>query len=195
MKRILAILIVSLFILVLGVTGCEKSREPQPEPAAGEAEPEPGTTTGEVEQPVIEEEEEPDKELRVVEEVPETTAPEKDSGAFQEGFVTFLSGMAEVRHEPEPAWLVLDVDDSVIGNDRVKTGQESFCEVQFTEFGIIRIQQETEVLLKSIFLEEEKNKVRVKLDRGNVLCKIDKLRKGEEFQVETGTVLAGVRVT
>jgi outer membrane protein assembly factor BamB len=201
MKRILAILIVSLFILVLGITGCEKTREPQPEPDAGEAEPgtvadevEPGPTTGEGERPAVEEEE-PDQEFHVVEEAPETTAPEDGAGAFQEGFVTFLSGMAEVRHEPEPAWLVLDVDDSVIGNDRVKTGQESFCEVQFTEFGIIRIQQETEVLLKSIFLKEEKNKVRVKLNKGNVLCKIDKLRKGEEFQVETGTVLAGVRGT
>jgi outer membrane protein assembly factor BamB len=100
-----------------------------------------------------------------------------------------------VNHDPDTAWLFLDVDDSVIGKDRVRTGTESFCEVQFTEFGIIRIQQQSELLLSSVFLKEEKNKVRLKLKKGNLLCKIDKLTKEEEFQVETGTVLAGVRGT
>jgi outer membrane protein assembly factor BamB len=184
MKRTLPILTLIAFVLGLGMTGCRKAEEPQPEAVAVEQE-----------QPVIEEEEPVVQEPRVAEEAAEEPVVEEDPGAFQEGFVTFLSGDAEVRHAQEQAWLVLDVDDSVIGNDRVKTGQESFCEVQFTEFGIIRIQQETEVLLKSIFLKEEKNKVRVKLDKGNLLCKIDKLSKGEEFQVETGTVLAGVRGT
>jgi len=183
MKRILPILVLSVFFLGLGMAGCQKAEQPESRPAVTERE-----------EPLISEEvsgEEPD----IAEEVSEPPALKEDPTAFYEGIVTFLSGEAEVKHEPEQNWLVLDVDDSVIGNDRVKTGQESFCEVQFTEFGIIRIQQGTEILLKSVFLKEEKNKVRVKLDKGNVLCKIDKLAKGEEFQVETGTVLAGVRGT
>jgi outer membrane protein assembly factor BamB len=187
MNKILPILCVIAIIVTAGIVGCRKQEVTDSRTTRTGVE---GTEI--IEDPGVIEE--------VVEEaevVREEAAPVtgEDPEAFYEGFVTFLSGEAEIMHEPEPDWLLLDVDDSVFGRDRVKTGLESYCEVQFTEFGIIRIQQQTEVLMKSVFLKEEKNKVRLKLDKGNVLCKIDKLAKDEEFQVETGTVLAGVRGT
>jgi hypothetical protein len=188
MKKILIAVFIASLAVCISLVGCQKGERPETESPVQEL-----SELEMVEEEVLETEAVSETEL--VEDEALQVVEEEDPNAFYEGIVTFLSGEAEVQHKAEPKWVFLDVDDSVLGNDKVKTGSESFCEVQFTEFGIIRIQQQTEVLIGSVFLKEEKNKVRLKLDRGNLLCKIDKLSKDEEFQVETGTVLAGVRGT
>jgi outer membrane protein assembly factor BamB len=117
-----------------------------------------------------------------------------DTGQSIEGVVIYLAG--EVTAEADGGWNPIDVDDTVGGGDRIRTGPESFCEVQFTDFGLIRINQNTEVQVATLFLSEEKNKVGIKLDEGGVLCKVRKLKKqDEEFTVSTSTSLAGVRGT
>ncbi len=138
------------------------------------------------------------KEELVEEEIPEpvTEVPEasvEEIEAFLDGYITFLSGDVNINRGSE--WEPCDVDDFVGIDDSIKTEMESFCEVQFTDFGMIRIQENTEVTMKDINLKEEQNKVDVNLANGDLLCKVKKLRKGDKFQVSTKTALAGVRGT
>jgi outer membrane protein assembly factor BamB len=111
----------------------------------------------------------------------------------EDGVVTFLSGKVSVNRGQE--WMPIDVEDFVGMDDRVKTGSDSFCEIQFTDFGIIRVQDNSEILLRSVYLREGNSAVDVKLDNGNLLCRVSKLGKGEKFEVRTSTALAGVRGT
>jgi hypothetical protein len=113
--------------------------------------------------------------------------------AVIQGIVTFASGVVTIERDGD--WEILDVEDLVGLDDRVKTDSESYCELQFEEFGIMRIQENTEITVSEIYLKEDENRVNVKLDGGKLLCKVKKLSKGEEFQVKTSTALAGVRGT
>jgi len=123
--------------------------------------------------------------------VPKPEEPLKE--VFRSGVVTYISG--DVSVDRGSGWEVLDVDDYVDLEDRLKTEPVSFCELQFTDFGIIRIQEDTEVAIADVYLVEEQNRVKVKLEEGKLLCKVRKLGKGDEFQVRTSTALAGVRGT
>jgi len=124
-------------------------------------------------------------------EVPEVV--EEEVEAFIDGYITFLSGDVSINRGTE--WEICDVDDLVGINNSIKTETESFCEVQFIDFGMIRIQENTEVSMKEIYFTEEQNKVDVNLANGDLLCKVKKLGKGDKFQVSTKTALAGVRGT
>jgi outer membrane protein assembly factor BamB len=63
------------------------------------------------------------------------------------------------------------------------------------DFGIIRIQENTELIVQNLHLQEEQSKANMKLNKGKMLAKVSKLSKGEEFEVRTSTALAGVRGT
>jgi outer membrane protein assembly factor BamB/ferric-dicitrate binding protein FerR (iron transport regulator) len=119
--------------------------------------------------------------------------PQKMEELSEEGVVTFLSGKVSVSRSQD--WEPLDVEDLVGMDDRVRTGSDSFCEIQFADFGIIRVQDNSEILVRNVYLKEGESKVDVKLDNGNLLCKVSKLGKGEQFEVRTNTALAGVRGT
>jgi outer membrane protein assembly factor BamB len=135
--------------------------------------------------------EEPTEEEREIAEI-EREIEEKGE-VLTSGVVVYASG--DVSVDRGAGWEMLDVDDCVELSHRVKTEAASFCEIQFADFGIIRIQEKTEIAISQVYLKEDQNKVRVKLDEGKLLCKVNKLTKGEEFQVRTATALAGVRGT
>jgi len=216
MKKIILIFVcISIAVFFLFI-GCEKKKAlepareevitelPQEEGAVQEREPEremdPGKEPVREREPEkeLERELEPEKEpIRVTkmekepvgEPQPEALEPESHTT----GVVTYASG--EVFIDRGARWSALDVDDAVSQKNRIKTETDSFCEIQFTDFGIIRIQESTEVAIADLFLTEDQNRVKVRLDGGKLLCKVSKLSKGEEFQVRTSTALAGVRGT
>jgi outer membrane protein assembly factor BamB len=129
-----------------------------------------------------------EKEEEILEPVAEEKAP-----TMLEGYITYLSGVVSI--DRGTGWVPCDIDDFVGVDHCIKTEPESFCEVQFTDFGIIRIQESTEVAMMEIYLKEQENSVDVDLKNGDLLCKVSKLAKSEKFQVTTDTALAGVRGT
>jgi len=134
----------------------------------------------------------PVEEVSEVSEEPDDIS-EEETEAFTRGIVMFASGNVSVNNDE--SWVPLDVEDFVELDNRIKTESDSFCEIQFTDFGIIRIQGNTELLIGEVYLKEDQNKVNVNLKNGKILCKVNKITKGEEFQVRTSTALAGVRGT
>ena len=80
----------------------------------------------------------------------EPKRPEPVSGSTERGgFVTFLSG--KVTAYRGDAWEPLDVEDPVEVDDRIKTGADSFCEIQFADFGVVRIQESSEIVVRNVF--------------------------------------------
>jgi hypothetical protein len=204
MKRLAIFSLICFTILAFALTSCEKKKEPKgfvPVEESEQAE-EKKQKEGEKETlrepeyeeetPVIEEEEDEETVL-FEEEIFVAEKEEVDEGALTEGVVTYVSGDVNMHRGAD--WRVLDVDDMVSLNNRIRTESESFCELQFSDFGIIRIQENTELEVGDVYLIEEKNRVNVNLDEGKLLCKVSKLTKGEKFQVKTRTALAGVRGT
>jgi outer membrane protein assembly factor BamB len=121
------------------------------------------------------------------------TPAEEPEAPGVEGVVIYLAGGVDLNRRGD--WIPLDIDDQVRGADQVRTGVDSSCEIQFTDFGMIRISESTLIRVSSLLLSEDENRVGLKLDKGGVLCKVRKLGKNEQFTVATSTSLAGVRGT
>ena len=139
------------------------------------------------------------EEVTEVEEVIETAEIEpeveeaEEAEIFVQGVVTFASGFVSIHRGEQQS--ELDVEDLVEVGDLIKTESDSFVEIQFADFGIIRIQENTELIVQNMHLQDEQSKVNMKLNKGKMLAKVSKLSKGEEFEVRTSTALAGVRGT
>jgi outer membrane protein assembly factor BamB len=204
MKRIFFFSIISFAILAFTFTGCEKKKEPkgfvpveEPEHAEEKEQKEPEDEElkelEDKQEAPVEEEGEEEETVLFEEEGIIAIQEEAEEGAITQGVVTYVSGDVDVNRGG--GWNILDVDDMVSLDNRIRTESESFCELQFSDFGIIRVQENTELAVGDVCLVENKNRVNVNLDEGRLLCKVSKLTKGEKFQVKTRTALAGVRGT
>lgn len=110
-----------------------------------------------------------------------------------EGIITFLSGIVKVNRGE--GWSSVDVEDVVQENNIIKTKENSFCEIQFMHFAVVRVQENSEITVKNVLLKENSNNVKLDLFNGKLLCKVNNLKKGESFIVHTKTALCAVRGT
>jgi outer membrane protein assembly factor BamB len=129
----------------------------------------------------------------VAEAKPAETAPAPAEAVVSEGLVTFVSG--EVSAKADADWAPVDTGASVPVGSSIKTGKDSYCEIQFGKTGSARIQENTTIILGEVALAAAKNAVGVKLVSGTIACKVNKLAAKDRFQVRTQTVVCGVRGT
>ena len=78
--------------------------------------------------------------------------------------------------------------------DKVYTKKDARIDIQLHNFGLLRINENSVVDLDKVITEVNES-IRVGLDNGQILCKLSKLQKNDEFNVETPTAVAGVRGT
>ncbi len=107
------------------------------------------------------------------------------------GIITFYSGQIKINingkiSKPKLKLILRD-------NDTVITGDKSRLDIQLGNFGIIRVNQNSEIQMR-VILKNVKNYL-TKLKTGEILCNLKKLKKNQEFNVETPTAVAGVRGT
>jgi hypothetical protein len=95
------------------------------------------------------------EELEAVDVEPESEEA-KEAEIFMQGVVTFASGFVSIQRGGQ--WNDLDVEDLVEAGDLIKTKSDSFTEIQFMDFGIIRIQENTELIVQNLHLQEEQSK-------------------------------------
>ena len=110
-----------------------------------------------------------------------------------QAIITFLSG--EVFLFREGGWKEIEIGASVSVDDRLKVGEDSYCELQFGNTGVARIQENTEVLMESLYLKTSEVKIGLKMNVGAIIARINKLSSGEEFRLRTRSVAVGVRGT
>jgi hypothetical protein len=111
----------------------------------------------------------------------------------QQALVTFMTGEVYVYRNNE--WLYMEIGELLIKDDILKVVENSFCELQFGEEAVIRLQENTVLEMNSIFHSEDATDIELDIMLGTVLCKVDELKEDEKFQVTTATTVLGVRGT
>ena len=169
------IFLVIVQILLMPLYSCSK----------GEAEKPKDSGTGAKEEITIAEKDEQIKETEILTPVKQ---PEKI-----EGMITYYSGDVTVFEEGE--WYDIEIGDFVTEKNVLKVESDSFCEVQFGNTAVVKIQENSEVDLARVSLEPGNAEVSLDMKLGNVLCKVQKLTGNESFKVKTQTAVCGVRGT
>ena len=108
------------------------------------------------------------------------------------GFITFYYGEVIVKHLGKKTAPKLKM--VLKSGDKVYTKKDARIDIQLQNFGLVRINENSEVDLEKVITEVNES-IEVGLDNGQILCKLSKLQKNDEFQVHTPTAVAGVRGT
>lgn len=105
--------------------------------------------------------------------------------------VLFYTGTATIQHEkqqPKPAQVL-----EIINNgDIIETGVKSSLVIQAGSEFTVRIEENTAVIISSI---TDISKRQICLEKGRVLSRVEKLKKGNEYIIKTPTAVASVRGT
>ena len=110
------------------------------------------------------------------------------------GTIDFMDGEVSVRLSGAD-WRDAELGDQVSASDAVRTGPLSTCDVGFGPFGLVRLDADSTVELKTVLLSSERNVASVRLAAGSVACKVSKLAGNDRFEVRTQTAVCGVRGT
>ncbi len=109
--------------------------------------------------------------------------------------VSLVVGDVQVNKMGSSGWRVVNVEDILQMGDTIKTGSDSYCELQMVNRGLFRVEGASELNLAKLVNNNDKIDSRMKLAKGTVALKPNKLKEGENFEVETSTAVAAVRGT
>lgn len=108
------------------------------------------------------------------------------------GFISFYYGDVTIVNDGKKTKPKLKM--ILISGDTIQTRAKGRVDVQLLNFGVIRINQNSKVDIDKV-ISEVNESIKIGLDRGQILCKFKKLKKGKEAIIETPTAVAGVRGT
>ncbi len=131
---------------------------------------------------------EKDEQIKETEILTPVKQPEK-----LEGIITYYSGNVSVYEEGE--WYDIEIGDFVTEKNILKVESDSFCEVQFGNTAVVKMQENSEIDLAKVSLEPGSAEVSLDMKLGSVICKVQKLTGNETFKVKTQTAVCGVRGT
>ena len=106
-------------------------------------------------------------------------------------YVSFFTGAVTIETAGEEASPV-KVMDEVKDGDVIETGDKSYVIIQTGGGLIIRFDSDTRVVFESISSLEKRE---LSLNRGKVVSRVSKLKKGSEYNIKTPTAVASVRGT
>jgi len=107
--------------------------------------------------------------------------------------VTFLTG--EVILSGSGGDRTLEIGDYIDAGDELRTGADSYVELQFGTLGVLRIQAESSYRLDVAELEEDREQVSGFLGAGSIVAKIRHLTKRDGFEVNVAGAVCAVRGT
>ena len=112
---------------------------------------------------------------------------------LSQGLITFTTGYVQIFRNNE--WTEAEISDFVEKGDTVKVDTDSFCEIQFGNKAVIKIEENTEIVIPSLNAAEGSTDIGIKMITGTVLSKVSKLASDESFTVNTQSAACGVRGT
>ncbi|MBN2531973.1 MAG: PQQ-binding-like beta-propeller repeat protein [Spirochaetales bacterium] len=92
-------------------------------------------------------------------------------------------------------WELLSIGQCLKENDTIKVGPDSYLEIQIGNRAIICIEENTEVILESLFYELDSKEIKLHLKEGSLFSTLKKLLYNETFEVETPKVILSIRGT
>ncbi len=114
------------------------------------------------------------------------------------GSVVKMKGKVYYQPKGENLWLPAEVNSPVYPGDKVKTGENSDCEIVFDDGTALRVETNSQVTLNSIMADDTLNLKRfdVGVEVGRVLSNLEKFARPEsKFEMRTPSVVVGVRGT
>lgn len=107
--------------------------------------------------------------------------------------VSFLVGTATIDREGTRYSVVLNATLHV--DDVVTTGDDSECEIQFSNYALVRLQANASIKIEK--KEETPQGIfhRIFASMGEVISKVTKMNKGDEYEIRTDAAQAFIRGT
>ena len=118
-------------------------------------------------------------------------------GVFSATLTNFMGEVALQKPE-DKIWLPVEKDMPLQKSDRLKTGAKSFAEILIDDGSLLRIEGNSEIVLKELSAGFEKKRIEstIYLRLGKLMSKIAKfVNTRSRFSVRTPTMVAGVRGT
>lgn len=104
------------------------------------------------------------------------------------------SFFGDVKIESQGTNGVPEVGQILSLNDVIITGKEAIVDVVYRDAGIIRINENTKVMIQSL-IKDNADDVVLNIDTGKTFATLGKLKKGDNFALKSKTVIAAVRGT
>ncbi len=112
---------------------------------------------------------------------------------YEQAIITFLSGDVFIRENDQ--WIYAEIGQLLESKDALKVAAGGYCELQFGDRAVIRLEEDTELALNAIGLEPGTARVGLELVQGSVISRVMKLSNNERYTVKTQSVACGVRGT
>jgi outer membrane protein assembly factor BamB len=110
-----------------------------------------------------------------------------------QGLVTFFSGDVELYDGSE--WAAAEIGETVEEGYAIKTFENSSCEIQFGKSSIIQLKENTDLTFSSVLFDPGNTNVELKLSKGTLLSKVEKLTVGDSYNVTSPGAICGIRGT
>lgn len=112
---------------------------------------------------------------------------------YEQAIITFISGDVYIRSSDE--WIYAEIGQLLESKAALKVAAGGYCEIQFGDRAVVRLEEDTELALNTIGLEPGKARVGLELVQGSVISRVMKLSSDERYTVKTQSVVCGVRGT
>jgi len=110
-----------------------------------------------------------------------------------QGILVYATGEIWVQTGNEE--IFLEIGDFVESSDILHTGKDAYCEIQFGNMAVARIESETIVDMQIINIAPGQGNVALKVKVGGVISKVKKLTGTSDYRIKTPTAICGVRGT
>ncbi|PJZ64140.1 transcriptional regulator [Leptospira wolffii] len=116
---------------------------------------------------------------------------------LQGGVITFSKGIVKI-YDKDGKEKELKQDTFLLPEYKIETGKDSYADIQLAEGVLIRVKENTSLILKKVFVDSANGTIftDLGLNKGKIFSKVgSKLDKTSQFNVTTPTVVASVRGT
>ncbi|MGQ0809915.1 MAG: FecR domain-containing protein, partial [Nitrospiraceae bacterium] len=108
------------------------------------------------------------------------------------GFVTTLSGRADVMRPTNPSITPLKVQDDVYRGDKISTAAQSMARIQLSQSALVTVRE-----LSVLTLTDDPGRVQVNIGKGAMALAAARqlMRPGESLEIRTPNAVAAIRGT
>ena len=108
--------------------------------------------------------------------------------------IIFIVGNVYVRSSTTD-WEKAKVGELIPEGSEIKTDENSFCEIVISSGTIFRLKDNSILHLTSLAKNQEDNKTKIRLVKGELLSKVKKIAYKGKYEIDTSSVTLGVRGT
>jgi hypothetical protein len=111
----------------------------------------------------------------------------------QKIYLTYYTGTVNIFRKQTLVYP--EINKRLYPGDSLTTGDNSSAEITYEDGSVSSLLPNSSIKIRQAKKEEGLFSTKIKAFFGSVICKVQKLRKGESFQINTPTAVAAVRGT